>query len=169
MGADYLRGIESRNGSVRRVHYLAGNRNGMIEHPSGNRVEMIMSRARVIWISLIPTLLLAGSVNCYGSRIACCSYKSCASLLRPEKHSKPDKPPPDNSLVQVVQRGNRRLNVQPGADRFASPATFAQAQIARSGPTSCPVKLPSLSPELAQCWQFHWRTALEPRAPSLVS
>ena len=54
-------------------------------------------------------------------------------------------------------------------DGFASPVTPTQAQLVQPEQSSLSLVLPNISLELAQSWQFLWRTALEPRAPSFLS
>jgi hypothetical protein len=141
----------------------------MFEHLDGNPVEFVMSRARAILVSLIPALLLAALVNGLGELVTCCACDHPGSSLCSSGHSRHDNPPANDSFDQAVQRWSRRLNVQPGADGFTPPATLAQAQFALPDRSITPVILPRLNPELTQGWQFHWRTVLEPRAPSLVS
>ncbi len=74
---------------------------------------------------------------------------------------------PENSFDQAARRWSRRAAIQPGFDLFISPAAIGRYQfplLAELGPVDVPGLL-----GLSQGWQFHWRTALDPRAPSPVS
>ena len=123
-----------------------------------------MSRVRVILVAVWPAMLLLVSVDGFGDYYGCGEF-SC--LLSVEGGGKHNPPSGDTSFDQAVRRWGRRINIQPGPDGF-SPAALAQRQPQSDhvifSSVSFPVKL-----ELAKCWQFLWRTASEPRAPSLVS
>jgi hypothetical protein len=141
----------------------------LVEHQNVGRVEIHMNRARAILVSLIPVVLLLAATDCLSDPIAGSGYDHLSSWLSADGHGKHDSSPGDNSFDQPVHRWNRRNNVQPGEDRFASPATFTQSQFASRGQSVDFVDNPCVNLELAQGWQFHWRTALEPRSPSLAS
>ena len=71
-------------------------------------------------------------------------------------------------VVERLQRWGRRINVQSGIDG-SSPPALAQGRNTQHARRFGSFVFPGVSPALAQGWQFLWRTALEPRAPSLVS
>ncbi len=140
---------------------------GCFERPNALRVKMMMSRARAILVSVLPTMLLVASFNCAGSPV-CATLGHPGSTLHADGHSRHELAV-DNSFSQAMRRWSRRIKAQLGPDGFAPLANLAQSQFASPAQTIDFAALPSASPELARCWQFHWRTAPEPRAPSLVS
>jgi hypothetical protein len=68
-----------------------------------------------------------------------------------------------------ARRVNRRFGAQFGPGSFPNPETgylsppFVEECVGQRMPFS------STPPGLAETWQFQWRTALEPRAPSGIS
>jgi len=141
----------------------------LIEHLDANRVELMMSRARAILVSLIPALLLGASLDCFSDLLASGGPGLLYSLHSAGDHGQHHQLPADSSFAQDVQRWNRRLNAHPGSDGFAAPPALTSSPSVLPDLTVARIALPHGTIELAQCWQFHWRTALEPRAPSLVS
>jgi len=128
-----------------------------------------MSRLRAIFVLLIPACWLVGSVNGSAFVLSPAGAQS-GSVLSPAGPGKHAVPLCDSSATQAVRRSARRPGIQPGSagtpalallkqSLFASPDRIADAHLG----------LPRPALALAQCWQFHWRTALEPRAPSSVS
>jgi len=74
----------------------------------------------------------------------------------------------DVIVDQLIRRTGRRNGDQSPVKEFLAVAavrSFAFSALDR-GSTS---HHPSLRPEIVQCWQFRWRTALDPRAPSVGS
>jgi hypothetical protein len=91
-------------------------------------------------------------------------------------HHADSAPHPDNDCEQdgcsVVERGFYKIEEQPATVRvpllvlsFVLPLWEAAAPT----PTPHPVLLNGSPPELPRAWQFSHRTALPPRAPSLVA
>jgi hypothetical protein len=141
----------------------------LIERWNASCVEVMMSRARTIVVSLIPAMLLVTSVNCFSDLVCGCARDHSGSGLFAGGHNQQHAPASDNSFDQVVGRWSRRINTQPGSDEFSSPVLIARPQYVFRIQTVGSCDCSRLTLSLAQCWQFHWRTALEPRAPSLVS
>jgi hypothetical protein len=140
----------------------------LIEHRDENGVELIMRRARAVLISMIPALALLASLNCFGAPLPGGTCYS-GNVLSPGGHGKHENHPATNSSDQALRRSSRRSNVQPGADGFAPPAAVAQGQSAIPRFTVVFSNPSQAGLELVQNWQFYWRTALEARAPSLIS
>jgi hypothetical protein len=141
----------------------------LIERTLANHVQMMMGRARAIFVSLMPALVLLASVDCIGGSFAGGGRSALGCLVSADGCSKQNRPPSDTSFDQVVQRWTRRLNPQSGSDGFAPPAALPSVQPFLPDPAAAWFDLPSANHELARSWQFHWRTASEPRAPSAVS
>jgi hypothetical protein len=121
----------------------------------------------MILISLLPVLLLVVSAN-FGAAV--CNYDrlGVASGIFGGKQAKHDTPTCEDSLPQAARRWGRRVNMPPSADEFVSPILTARSFFQPPTQTES-ADVPRPTPDLAQCWQFHWRTAFPPRAPSLVS
>lgn len=144
-------------------------KNVLIERVTPNRVQLTMSRARAILVSVIPALMLLVSLDCFSDSFSCCGHEDSGCSISSAGHSKHGQPTTDNALDQAVYRLSRRLNAQLGSDGGYSPAALALSQFAPLQSTDCSAAVPPTNPRLAQVWQFHWRTASEPRAPSSVS
>jgi hypothetical protein len=122
----------------------------------------------MILISLLPVLLLVVSANGFGAPDCSHNRPGAASGIFGGKQVKHDTATFEPSLVQTARRWSRRVNMASGAEEFVSPATTTQSCFGLSDQTES-ADFPRLTTGLAQCWQFLWRTALAPRAPSLVS
>jgi len=139
----------------------------LFERWNGNRVQMTMSRARIIVVSLIPVLLLVSAANCFSCPVSKGDGRN--SLIFSGKQGKQDTATWENSPAQAARRWGRRVNMQPGAEECVSLATSSQSHFLLLDQTVDFDQIGHLTEGLAQCWQFQWRTALPPRAPSSVS
>jgi hypothetical protein len=119
-------------------------------------------------VSLIPALVLLASVDCLSDSFASCGCIGLSCLLSADGHCKHNQCATDNSFDKAAQRWSRRLNVQAGSDGF-SPVALALWQSVLPDQKVQPIDSPVADLELGQSWQFLWRTASEPRAPSPVS
>jgi len=141
----------------------------LIERPDNNRVEDMMTRARVILASLLPTLWLIASMDCWGCAVGGLAGVRPDSTLSEAGHGKHDCSTSFCSLEQSARRWSRRLHFQSGAEEFSSPALLPPFQSPIPAQLIDFSRRANLSSGLANCWQFRCRTALEPRAPSTVS
>ena len=138
----------------------------MIERYATISVEGTMTRTRTVFISLIPALWLVAAMNCFGATPTPCNHRPLHSVVLTTAHCSHDLAQLDNSFDQAVRRAGRRINIQPSEDDFHAPG-FTESSLFASTRTAGPtLRLPA---DLAQRWQFLWRTALEPRAPSSIS
>jgi hypothetical protein len=127
-----------------------------------------MSRVKVNLVVVMPALFLLISADCFGDPTTGCGCGNFRCLLSAEGGGKHKSSSPDSSFAPTGQRWSRRMNVQPGTDGFGPTVALAQTPI-RPDQTISSFVPPLASLELIQSWQFLWRTALEPRAPSLAS
>jgi hypothetical protein len=144
----------------------AGRIPGTLSDSADNRAV----RLRILFATFIPTLLLLGSGRLpldpspsYSSR----PVSDCVGCARESAEHRPFRDCP--SINQSTRSKNRRVVKQCGSDGFPPAAVSAggfPADLAAPPLSSISSEGP---PGLAQYWQFSWRTALEPRAPSLVS
>ena len=138
------------------------------ERSRGRGVKATMARVRVMLTLLLPTLCLAegqcvlGPVGGYTAVFVCASF----SATRQGEHRRM---PDARSFEQVARLLNRRVGTQSGPGGFPVPMADPEVQLAALGPVCLSAFSSAESLALAQCWQFRWRTALEPRAPSSVS
>ena len=124
-----------------------------------------MGRVRVILVTVLPAMFLLVSVDGFG---ACGGGDNLRGFLAREGGAKHKSPSADTAVHSAVQRWSRRINVLPGIDGFLPPALAQRPSTQPGQPIGC-FCLAGASLELAKRWQFLWRTASEPRAPSLVS
>jgi hypothetical protein len=133
------------------------------------RVKGVMSRMRVMLGSLLPALWLSATGYCLldsiseyaGDRRVVSIFATRPGNRLPLQGS--------SSFEQSARCWSRRVWVHSGPDGF--PPFLAASDWALPGLLQADVSL-ALSDGplgLAKCWQFHWRTALESRAPSSVS
>lgn len=118
-------------------------------------------------ISLLPVLLLVVSAN-FGAPVCNYDRPGVSSGIFGGKQVQHDTATYEDSLVQTARRWSRRVNMASGAEEFVSPVLTAQSCCRVPDQTGSADVLHA-TVGLAQCWQFHWRTALPPRAPSLAS
>jgi hypothetical protein len=130
---------------------------------------MDMNRARATLISLIPALLLLASAICFADPVPDSARDHFGASLCAGGQGRHHSPPADDSFDQAVRRWSRRLNVSSCGNGFAPPASLAKARFSQLDRIAGCIGFPRVRPELIQSWQFHWRTASEPRAPAFVS
>jgi hypothetical protein len=141
----------------------------VFERLSGSGVKASMDRVKVMLAWLLPTVGLVASGQ-YDLQLVSGSVAgwSRASFSAAERGKRP-RMPDVRSFEQMARLQNRRMGTQSGPSGFPMPVPGSEPQFLALGR----VYLPAVSSEaalgLAKRWQFHWRTALEPRAPSSVS
>jgi hypothetical protein len=131
------------------------------------RVEGTMEQVRVMLVTLLPAFwLVASDSRAAGPSVASADGR-VRTLISICDHGK-NGPLQDALARDLKPRSSpRRLGAQPLPNGPAF-AAFADVlpRLERVGSFSAVAPTPS---DLAGCWQFYWRTALEPRAPSSVS
>jgi len=148
--------------------HLRKPRNVLIEHSLTNSVKSPMDRVRVMFAALIPALILLASGQVIFNPPMACASQHCPTAAC---FCQPARQVPLGDIVSFDQSARlmiRRMAKPFGLDGFP--------------PVSSPdghihglriLHIASISAEfpfgLAQRWQFCWRTALEPRAPSSAS
>jgi hypothetical protein len=128
-----------------------------------------MARVKKMMVWLIPVLWLGASIECdIASRVPhkvvgtalsadrCGNRESSSSLLA-------------CSFEQTARRLGRRLDIESGPEKLHPPvAGFEHSHLFSAQPSFSSARCQSVL-ELTQSWQFLWRTAVEPRAPSVLS
>lgn len=130
--------------------------------------RMMMRRGKLILSLLISGLWLVGSLGSFGEQSTGSVADRLGKSLSAAGHNH-DISASAGSFDQAIRRAVRRPTIQPGSERLLTPAVIAQAQVHL-------VDLPFYGLDcshdtlgLAQSWQFQWRAALLPRAPSRIS
>ena len=140
-----------------------------IEHFTFACVKGVMDRIRVMLGSLLPALWLSASGYCLldaisdyeGDRQGTSIFATRPGNRLPLQGS--------CSCEHSARCWSRRAWAHSGPDGF--PQFLAASDWAHPGLLlgDVPLTLSEGPLGLAQCWQFHWRTASAPRAPSSVS
>lgn len=130
-----------------------------------------MNRAKLILVSLISGLFLVGSVkgsvNCFGNAVCgFASHQHFQDSVSTDFQPRHEAVTAPNSFEQCARRWTRRTNAQHCGDDFTIPGAIAQNKFLLTPGFAETTDSCQCSPDLAQCWQFQWRTASEPRAPS---
>ena len=132
-------------------------------------VKRVMNRFRVMLGSLLPALWLSATGYCLLDSIS--DYeddRQDASIFA----TRPDNRLPIQgscSFQKSVRCWSRRVGVHSGPDGFSPFLAASDWALPNSLQADVPFALLDGPLGLAKCWQFQWRTALEPRAPSSVS
>lgn len=128
-----------------------------------------MDQVRIIFVSLFPAFLVvtaAQGLSQIPARLA--PLRSSLSILA--RQGGKGLPSHDERAPARILRGwNRRGAIQSGPGGNASAAEVARADFSRFSQFDVTAALEHSSGVLSRPWQFVWRTALEPRAPSSVS
>ena len=127
-----------------------------------------MDRLRVMLTWLLPTLCVAageGMLEPASGHPAAC-FRAAWSASRPGEYPRL---PDARSFEQSARLVGRRIGTQSGPSGFLVPLPSSEVAPAALRRLYLCAFSSDESLALAQCWQFRWRTALEPRAPSSVS
>ena len=120
---------------------------------------------------LLPLLWLAAASDCSadmpgkGATIRCHTSAWVAGSEYGQHGPAKDGYP----LAKLMRSLNRRAGSHPGLDRASTLATVSDPRLSGLRPIGVLSNGNEAQSDLARNWQFYWRTALEPRAPSTVS
>jgi hypothetical protein len=127
-----------------------------------------MDRVCAMFTTLIPVLFLLASRQLVLDSSVVCAWQHCSGPICVCQPAKQTHSRDILFFEQSVRWMNRRLAKPFGSDGF-SPSTFCEDRL----PDLSVLHISSIGSQaqfgLAQHWQFYWRTALEPRAPSAAS
>ena len=140
-----------------------------IERFTKRGVQRTMEQVRVILVSLLPALWVVTSGQNLSQAPGGCVQVRSRAFVSASRPAKPVATPGGCEFAQILRNLNRRSHPQPGSNGFSVPVDVAAPQFPQPAPLGlAPLAFQSPS-SLARNWQFHWRTAAEPRAPSSVS
>jgi hypothetical protein len=142
---------------------------GPIERSGGRGVKWKMDRVRTVICSLLPALWLLAAGHCLADSVSGCTDGCCQTSVSETKGDGHQPLTDARASDQGARLLNRRLGPQTGWAGLLTPAAVPASGLGEPEDASAPVTVSSDAPGLAKCWQFYWRTACEPRAPSSVS
>ncbi|HVV73642.1 MAG TPA: hypothetical protein VHI52_19395 [Verrucomicrobiae bacterium] len=128
-----------------------------------------MSRARSILITVVPVLVLLGSLDCATGSFSPRFGRGLSQLAPAPGRSKQNQAPPDASSQEALLRSSRRLSAPLGHGGFNAPGVLSLPHGPLPALAINAAHVPIGDPGLAQSWRFHLRAAAQPRAPSLAS
>jgi len=143
----------------------------VIERLAAGLVQMMMRRVKIMLASLLPLLWLATSG--YSSALAPFNnavVRGHTSLsISSVKHGQGGPMEAACSSGKSARILNRRAGTHSSLDRISTPVVISDSRLSGLRQVRISFNGAETSSGLAQCWQFYWRTASEPRAPSAVS
>jgi hypothetical protein len=128
-----------------------------------------MDLVRIVICSLLPALWVLAAGHCLADPVSGCA-DGCGRTLVSATEDSGHAPLTDaRSFEQSARLLNRRLGMQTGWGGLLMPAAVSTSMLGELEHASAPLTVSTDALGLAKCWQFYWRTASEPRAPSSVS
>ena len=133
-------------------------------------VQLMMTRMGLIPGSLLPVLWLLAAGDLCPNSMGDCGAGCCVPLALAAPHgSRLPIQSSDGSFQKAARSWTRRPWVQSGSDGFLPFVAARSSKLPVYSKAGALFPLSDVSLRLARSWQFYWRTALEPRAPSAVS
>jgi len=128
-----------------------------------------MEQVRVILVTLLPAFWLVASDSSAAKTAGACTHSPGRALVSACDHGKKGPLQDALALGQKGRHSTGRLGTQPGPNGFTPTFADSRYQLPRLERVGLFSPVAQAPPDLTKCWQFFWRTALEPRAPSSVS
>lgn len=141
----------------------------VMKRSAGSGVKRSMDRVRIIFVVVVPALWLVTSGQWFVGRggscidgLVCVWASGCQRGERcPAKKV--------YSFEQSARPINSRIQTQSGPDNLPLLGTVSYPAVLVLTPLAAGFPGPEGPAALAKWWQFEWRTAREPRAPSSAS
>jgi hypothetical protein len=128
-----------------------------------------MELVRTVICSLLPALWVLAAGHCLADSVSGCP-DGCGWSLVSARDGSDHAPLKDvRSFEQSARLLNRRMGVQTGWGGPLVPVAVSAPGFSELEQAPTPLAVSTEALGLAKCWQFYWRTASEPRAPSSVS
>ena len=128
-----------------------------------------MDRVRTVICSLLPALWVLAAGHCLADPVSGCPDGCCRTSVSATEGSDHAPLTDVRSFEQSARLLNRRLGMQTGWGGLLVPVAVSAPGFGELEHASAPLTVSTDALGLAKCWQFYWRTASEPRAPSSVS
>jgi hypothetical protein len=142
---------------------------GLVERSRAWGVKGTMDRVRTVICSLLPALWLLAAGHCLADSASGCPDGCCRTSVSATEDNGHGPSKDARSFEQSARVLSRRVGPQTGWGGLLTPVALASCGLRGVEHASAPLTVSSDAPGLAKCWQFYWRTASEPRAPSSVS
>jgi hypothetical protein len=140
-----------------------------IERSKARGVKASMDFVRPVICLLLPALWVVAAGHCLADSVSGCP-DGCGRALVSAKEGSDHAPLKDvRSFEQSARLLSRRAGEQTGWGGLLVPVAVAAPGFGELEQASAPLTVSTDALGLAKCWQFDWRTASEPRAPSSVS
>jgi hypothetical protein len=128
-----------------------------------------MDFVRIVICSLLPALWVLAAGHCLADPVSGCP-DGCGRTLVSATEGSDHAPLTDvRSFEQSARLLKRRMGMQTGWGGLLMPAAGSASGLGELEHASAPLTVSTDALGFAKCWQFYWRTASEPRAPSSVS
>ena len=140
-----------------------------IERSKVRGVKASMDLVRPVICSLLPALWVLAAGHCLADSVGGCAEGCCRTFVSATEGSDHAPLTDVRSFEQSARLLNRRMGVQIGWGGLMLPAAVSASGLGELEHAFAPLAVSTDALGLAKCWQFYWRTASEPRAPSSVS
>ena len=128
-----------------------------------------MDRVGKVICSLLAALWVLAAGHCLADPVSGCPDGCCRSSVSATEGSEHAPLTDVRSFEQSARLLNRRMGMQTGWGGLLVPVAVSAPGFGELEHASAPLAASTDALGLAKCWQFYWRTASEPRAPSSVS
>jgi hypothetical protein len=128
-----------------------------------------MDRVRTVICSLLPALWVLAAGHCLADSVSGCPDGCDQTSVSAKKGDRHGPLTDARASEQWARLFNRRIGMQIGWGGLLMPSAVSTSMLGELGQASGPLTFSPHALGLAKCWQFYWRTACEPRAPSSVS
>jgi hypothetical protein len=142
---------------------------GGIERLRGRGVKASMDLVRTVICSLLPALWVLAAGHCLADSVSGCPDVRGRPLVSATDNSHHAPLKDVRSFEQSARLLNRRAGMQTGWGGLLMPIAVSAPGFGELEQASAPLTVSTDALGLAKCWQFYWRTASEPRAPSSAS
>jgi hypothetical protein len=140
-----------------------------IERSRARGVKASMELVRTVICSLLLALWVLAAGHCLADSVSGCP-DGCGRSLVSARDGSDHAPLKDvRSFEQSARLLNRRAGMQTGWGGLLVPVAVSAPGVGEMEQAPAPLTVSTDALGLAKCWQFYWRTASEPRAPSSVS
>ena len=128
-----------------------------------------MDRVRIVICSLLPALWVLAAGHCLADPVGGCAEGCCRTFVSATEGNDHAPLTDVRSFEQSARLFNRRAGMETGWGGLLVPVAASAPGFGDLEQASGPLTVSTEALGLAKCWQFYWRTASEPRAPSSVS
>ncbi len=140
-----------------------------VERLEATFVKRTMGLVRAMLYLLLSALWVLAAEHGLAEPLSVCANGCGRSIVTAEDHGGHAPLKDVRTCEQSARLQNRRLGTQTGWGGVPAPVISSARQSNDLEHVAAPLTVSTAALELAKRWQFYWRTAPEPRAPSSVS